>query len=228
MSEQKSTRPRGRQRNEAVRQAVLQAAYDMLQESDFGSVTIEGIAARAGTTKTTIYRWWSSKADLMIDAFLEKTQAKTDFPNTGSVIEDFKQQIPLLVQAYAGETGHSVASIIAAGQMDEEAAKAFRLRYLAVRRAVAKMLIERGIEQGVFAPNLDPEVAIDLLYGPIYLRLLVGHQPLDQAFAERLVEHGLNGLLSDQARSEANSLAAVSTSKSRSGQTRRTRKSETG
>jgi AcrR family transcriptional regulator len=196
MSEQKTTQPRGRQRNEAVRQAVLQAAYDILQESDFGSVTIEGVAARAGTTKTTIYRWWSSKADLIIDAFLEKTQAKTDFPNTGSVIEDFKQQVPLLVQAYAGETGHSVASIIAAGQMDEEAAKAFRIRYLAVRRVMAKTLIEQGIEQGVFAANLDPEVAIDLLYGSIYLRLLVGHAPLDSEFSDHIVDHWLQGMLS--------------------------------
>ncbi|NJR76135.1 MAG: hypothetical protein HC773_26225 [Scytonema sp. CRU_2_7] len=127
-----------------------------------------------------------------------KTQAKTDFPCTGSVIEDFKQQIPLLVQAYAGEVGHSVASIIAAGQMDPEAAEAFRTRYLAVRRAFAKKLIERGIEQDIFAPDLDPDLAIDLLYGPIYFRLLVGHGPLDLEFAERLVEHGLKGLLSDK------------------------------
>jgi AcrR family transcriptional regulator len=198
MSEQKSTRPRGRQRNEAVRQAVLQAAYDMLQESDFGSVTIEGVATRAGTTKTTIYRWWSSKAELIIDAFLEKTQAKTDFPDTGSVIEDFRQQVPLLVNAYAGETGHSVASIIAAGQMDEEAAKAFRIRYLAIRRATAKALVERGIEQGIFAPHLDPEVALDLLYGSIYLRLLVSHAPLDKEFSHQIVEHWLHGMLNQE------------------------------
>ncbi|NJR76136.1 MAG: helix-turn-helix transcriptional regulator [Scytonema sp. CRU_2_7] len=68
-TEDKRVRPRGRQRSEAVRKAVLQAAYEMLQESDFASVTIEGVAARASTTKTTIYRWWSSKADLIIDAF---------------------------------------------------------------------------------------------------------------------------------------------------------------
>ncbi|NJO41512.1 MAG: TetR/AcrR family transcriptional regulator [Cyanobacteria bacterium CRU_2_1] len=191
-----STRTRGRQRSEAVRQAILKAAYEMLQESDFASVTIEGIAARAGTAKTTIYRWWSSKSAVLIDAFLEVTRSKTEFPDTDSVVEVFKRQIPLLVQAYAGETGHSVASIIAAGQMDKEAIEAFRIRYLAIRRSVAKMLIERGIEQGIFASDLDPEVAIDLLYGPIYFRLLVGHGSLDLAFAEKLVEHGMRGLLS--------------------------------
>lgn len=194
VNQQKSS-SRGRPRSEAVRQAVLQAAYEMLQASDFSAVTIEGVAARAGTTKTTIYRWWSSKAELIMDAFLEKTQAQTNFANTGSVIKDFRQQIPLLVQAYAGETGHSVASIIAAAQMDQATAEAFRTRYLAVRRAIAKMLVERGIEQGIFAPDLDPEIAIDLLYGPIYFRLLVGHAPLDLAFAEHLFEQALNGLL---------------------------------
>ncbi|NJO49449.1 MAG: TetR/AcrR family transcriptional regulator [Leptolyngbyaceae cyanobacterium RM2_2_4] len=170
-------------------------AYEMLQASDFNSVTIEGVAARAGTTKTTIYRWWSNKAELLMDAFLEKTQEQTNFPNTGSVIEDFKRQIPLLIQAYAGETGHSVASVIAAGQMDQDTAEAFRTRYLAVRRAIAKMLIEQGIKQGVFAADLDPEIAVDLLYGPIYFRLLVGHAPLDVNFAERLFEQALKGLL---------------------------------
>jgi AcrR family transcriptional regulator len=165
--EQKVSRPRGRQRSEVIRQAVLRSAYGMLQESDFGSVTIEGIAARAGTPKTTIYRWWSSKAAVIIDAFLEFHQSKTDFPNTGSVLQDFQQQISALVQAFAGESGHSLASIIAAGQIDDEAAKEFRDRYFSIRYTMAKQLIERGIDQGIFAPNPDPEVAIDLLYGPI-------------------------------------------------------------
>ncbi len=190
------SRSRGRQRSEAVRQAVLQAAYAMLQESDFNSVTIEGIAARAGTTKTTIYRWWPSKAAIIIDAFLETARSKTVFPNTGSVIEDFKQQIVLQVEAFAGEIGHSVAAILAAGQMDEETIVAFRTRYLAIRRAEAKTLIERGIELDIFSASVDPELAIDLLYGSIYLRLLVGHAPLNPEFAEHLVEHWLKGMLS--------------------------------
>lgn len=190
-----SPRFRGRQRSESVRRAVLQAAYTLLQESDFNSVTIEGIASRAGTTKTTIYRWWPSKAAVIIDAFLETTRSRTLFPSTGSVVEDFKQQIGSQVQAFAGETGHSVASILAAGQMDQETIAAYRTRYLAVRRAEAKALIEQGIEQGIFAADVNSEVAIDLLYGSIYLRLLVGHASLNAEFADQLAKHWLQGLL---------------------------------
>ncbi|NJL40640.1 MAG: helix-turn-helix transcriptional regulator [Leptolyngbyaceae cyanobacterium SM1_4_3] len=76
VSQRKSPSSRGRPRSEAVRQAVLQVAYEMLQASDFNSVTIEGVAARAGTTKTTIYRWWSNKAELLMDAFLEKPRSR--------------------------------------------------------------------------------------------------------------------------------------------------------
>jgi AcrR family transcriptional regulator len=189
------SRSPGRQRSESVRQAVLQAAYALLQESDFNSVTIEGIAARARTTKTTIYRWWPSKAAVIIDAFLDRARSQTVFPSTGSVIEDFKQQIRSQVQAFAGETGHCVASILAAGQMDQETIATYRTRYLAIRRAEAKALIECGIDQGIFAVDVDVEVAIDLLYGPIYLRLLVGHGLLNDEFADQLVEHWLQGMV---------------------------------
>ncbi|MCC5668777.1 TetR/AcrR family transcriptional regulator [Nostoc sp. CHAB 5784] len=193
--------PRGRQRNQAVHQAVLKAAYELLLEKDFAAVTIEGVAARAGTAKTTIYRWWPTKGALLVDAFLEATQPKIEFPNTGSPIEMFKQQITLMVQAYAGETGHSVASLIAAGQMDKNTAEAFRTQFLVIRRELGKQVLQKAIEQGLFIADLDPDVALDLLYGPIYFRLLMGYK-LDTQFAEQLVEHAFLGLLSEQARQQ--------------------------
>jgi hypothetical protein len=103
---------------------------------------------------------------------------------------------PLLrqFQAFSGEYGRIVAQIIAEGQADPEALASYRDRFIYPRRAAAKAIIQQGIENGEFDPSLDPELAIDALYGAIYFRLLVGHLPLDPQFAEELPRWALKAL----------------------------------
>jgi hypothetical protein len=99
-----------------------------------------------------------------------------------------------LADAFGGKIGRTVAALIAEGQTDPELAEALRSRWLSVRRAEAREILELGIERGELRGDLDLEVAVDVLYGPIYYRMLVGHAPLDEDFADALADHIFDGL----------------------------------
>jgi AcrR family transcriptional regulator len=152
------------------------------------------IARESGVGKTTVYRWWPSKVTVVIDAFLENALLVTPYPEGLSAIETITRQIASLVQALSGEYGRILAQIIAEGQADPEALDNYRNHFVNHRRAEVKAIIQQGIEHGEFAANLDPELAIDILYGPIYYRLLVGHLPLDPSFAEELPQWAMKVL----------------------------------
>jgi hypothetical protein len=102
-----------------------------------------------------------------------------------------------LVAAFSGEYGRIVSQIIAEGQADPETLASYRERFIAHRRKVARAILQRGKQSGEFAPDLDPELALDILYGAIYFRLLVKHQPLDQQFAEALPKWALKAVLAE-------------------------------
>jgi AcrR family transcriptional regulator len=172
----------------------LEAAAELLDRNGLAAVTVEAIAARAGVSKTTIYRWWPNKAAVVTDSFLEFTSPKIEFEDTGSVRADLRLQMRRLVQAFAGKCGRNLAAIVAEGQADPETAEAVREHWIAVRRGATRQVLRRGVERGELRADLDLEVAMDALYGPIYYRLLVGHAPLDERFADVLADHVMAGL----------------------------------
>ena len=178
----------GRPRSKAAHQAILQAANELLGCNGFASLTMESIAAKAGVSKATIYRWWPTKAAVVMDGFLAATVPTIPFPNTGSVREDFRRQMHSVVDIFTSKTGHTIAALIAEGQADPELAQAFRSRYLAARRKEAKHILERGIARQELRCDLDLDVVLDALYGPLYYRLLVGHAPLNADFVNMLVD----------------------------------------
>jgi AcrR family transcriptional regulator len=152
-------------------------------------VTVEAIAERAGVSKATIYRWWPNKAAIVMDGFLSMVSAEVPFPHTGHAREDIRLHMRRLAEAFGGKMGRTVAALIAEGQADPELAEALRSRWLSVRRTEAKEILELGIERGELREDLDPDVAVDVLYGPIYYRMLVGHGPLDKDFTDALSDH---------------------------------------
>ncbi|NER78473.1 MAG: TetR/AcrR family transcriptional regulator [Leptolyngbya sp. SIO1D8] len=184
----------GRPRSEASKAAILNAAWKLLQTMPLKKLSIEAIARESGVGKTTIYRWWPSKVAVVMEAFVENVLTVTPFPKNVSATEAIAQQMASLIQAFSGEYGRIVAQIIAEGQADPKALASYRDRLIYPRRIAAKTVIQQGIETGEFDPNLDPELAIDMLYGPIYFRLLIGHLPLDPHFAEELPQWGLKAL----------------------------------
>jgi AcrR family transcriptional regulator len=195
MSQTSDTKRIGRPRSEESKAAILDATWKLLQTTPLRDLAIEVIARESGVGKTTIYRWWSNKSAVVMDAMLEKLMPQLEFPKTESALESIMQQMQLLVQAFSGEYGRIVAQIIAEGQACPETLASYRDRFLYPRREAAKQIIQQGIDTGEFDANLDAELAIDILYGAIYFRLLVGHLPLDPDFASDLPQHAIQVLL---------------------------------
>lgn len=188
------TRSPGRPRSQKSRKAILEAAGELLKSNGLNGTTVDGIAERAGVSKATIYRWWPNKAAVVTDSFLELTAPDIDFEHTGSSREDLKRQMRKLAQVFAGKNGLTIATLMAEAQWDAAVAKALRSRWIAVRREETRQVLQRGVDCGELRDDLDVEVAIDALYGPIYYRLLVGHLPLEKSFVNELADYVMSGL----------------------------------
>ena len=179
-------RATGRPRCQAARKAILNATVRLLERIPLQSLAIEHIAKEAGVGKATIYRWWPNKAAIVIDAFFEEVVPRTNFETGATASEIIAKQLGRMIKVLSGHQGRIVAQIIAEGQSNPDVLELFRSVVLRDRRAVVRELIEKGMADGEFSPDLDVETAIDVVYGPIWYRLMVGHQPLDRAFAEKL------------------------------------------
>jgi AcrR family transcriptional regulator len=188
-------RPPGRPRSEESRQSILRSTLKLLkQDGGFGELSIEAIAADANVGKTTVYRWWPTKAALVADAFLASADEELRFPNTGSVQKDMSLQMRRLIRILRSKRGKVVAALIAGGQSDAELIEAFRDRFLWPRRKQAYQTLQRGIERGELPAGSDLDLILDSLYGPIYMRFLIRHDKLDENFADEICGLVLQGL----------------------------------
>ena len=184
----------GRPRSEEARSAILNSTLELLEEVGFSDLKIEAVAARAGVGKTTIYRWWPSKAVLVADAFMSSVIRETRFPDTGSVREDLRAQMQRLAGIFRGQRGRILRSLVGGGQSDPELIAAFRNRWLIPRRAEAFGILQRAIDRGQLPPELDRNLLLDTLYGPLYFRMLVGHGPLSAAFVDGVCDAVMDGI----------------------------------
>ena len=172
----------GRPRSEETKQAILTAAYDLLLAQGFNTVTVEGIAERAGVSKATIYKWWPNKAAVVLDGFFAATELKLQVPDTGSVQEDLFLQVNNLATFFTGPQGKVMAELIAAGQFDANIAEEYRVRYFHPRRLISRTILERAILRGELRKDLDLELSIDLIFSPIFYRLLITGESIDSEF----------------------------------------------
>jgi AcrR family transcriptional regulator len=172
----------GRRRSRASRDAILAATDAVLEEVGFAKLSIEAVAARAGVGKATIYRWWSSKGTLAMEAFLGAVAPTIGFPATASARSDIMVQIHKVAKAYRGRAGRIVREMIGLGQFDPETMGAFVEGYLQPRRSAAKTVLQRGVDNGEFRQDTDLEIVVDALYGPIFHRLLTAHAAIDDKF----------------------------------------------
>lgn len=181
--------PLGRPRSEATRRQILESTIKLLQEKSIQAISIEAIAREAGVSKATIYRWWDSKALVVIDAFMENHLVHTPIPRGISPREATQHHFRSIIAQYSAWPGRLVAQIIAEGQSDPVILRAFRERFHYGRRAVVKEMIEEWKATGDIPGDTNVEILMDLIYGPVYMRLLIGHAPLDEAFAASHIEY---------------------------------------
>lgn len=176
----------GRPRSDAARSAVLEAANSLLEEAGFSKLTMEGIAARAGVGKATLYRWWPSKGAVAVEAFMTAVARRIAFPQTDSAVADITTQMLRLAEVYRGTTGRIVCELIALGQADPEILAAFMDGYMLPRREAAKQALRRGIAAGQIRGDVDLDVMVDALYAPLFHRMMQRHRPLDDAFVRQI------------------------------------------
>ena len=179
------TRSPGRARSDSSRMAILEATLKLLEATPVQQISIESIAREAGVGKATIYRWWNSKAAVVIEAFLHTHLSHTPMPKVESPREALTRHVHLLVEEYSGWSGRIVSQIMAEGQSDPDVLREFRERFWYGRRAVVREVLEDARRLGEIRDDLDTELQMDILYAPIYFRLLMRHLPLDKKFADQ-------------------------------------------
>jgi AcrR family transcriptional regulator len=183
----------GRPRSEQSRAAVLQAASELLHEVGLRAMTTEEIAGRSGVSKATIYKWWSNKYAVAIEAFLSEMMAESPDPDTGSAREDFRSVLRGLMHFYTGPSGRVFAQLVGEGQSDRLLQTEFREHLVAPRRELMRAIWDRGVARGELRADVDPDAALDLFIGPALYRLLFGHAPLDDAAADAVIDALMRG-----------------------------------
>lgn len=186
----------GRRRSERSHEAIIAATQQLLVERSYPELTIEGIAARAGVGKQTIYRWWPSKAALVLEAYLAGSNAVPAPPAAATVRDDVRALLGWLIAVLAEPTGgHVVAGLVGDLQHDRDLAEGFHRNVVPARREAMLAALERGRERGEIREDADVELAVDALHGAVFYRLLLSGEPLDADFAEPLADQVLVGLV---------------------------------
>jgi AcrR family transcriptional regulator len=158
-------------------------------------MTVEEIAIRAGVSKVTIYKWWPEKLARAVEAFLSDITTTVQAPDTGSVAEDLRRHVRSAARFYTGPAGRVFGQLIAEGQGNSKVAQTFRERFLDARRKAIREILDHGVARGELRTEVDANIAIDLIMGAMTYRLLAGHEPLNDKFANLLVETVLRGCL---------------------------------
>jgi AcrR family transcriptional regulator len=178
----------GRKRSEQSRLAILTAAYELVAEIGYARLTIEGIAARAGTGKQTIYRWWPSKADVVLDALATKADLHIPIPDEGSYAADLRA---FLLASFALGNQSSLIDILRAlmaqAQIDPEFWQRFRDGFLQRRRDALGVITGRAQARGDLPPGVSPGTIADIVFGVIWYRVLATRELPGSALADELV-----------------------------------------
>jgi AcrR family transcriptional regulator len=195
-TEEGAVRPPGRPRSPQAHRAILDAALDLFVEQGYATMSMEGIAARAGVGKTTIYRRWPSKEDLIVDA-IDELIFDVEPPDTGSLREDLVETLVTVQTTFtssrAGQVFPRMAGQVAASS---PLGRVYLRRVIEPRFALLKGMIARGVERGELPAGVDPELVRGLLIGPVILWKLTGRLTRKGARerAERIVDTVLKGL----------------------------------
>jgi AcrR family transcriptional regulator len=186
-------RPPGRPRDVHVHRAVLVATLDLLAEKGWSGLTMEGVAARARTAKGTVYRWWSSKVDLVIEALVTEGAPYLPAPDTGSFYGDYVVVLEGLAAGLRDRRSRLVASLLFEASRNPELGRAFREHLTQARRNHLVDAAARGIERGELRPDVDVDVLVDAGVAQLLYRYLVAGEDIDADLPRRVARQVIEG-----------------------------------
>jgi AcrR family transcriptional regulator len=184
----------GRPRSARADAAILEAAIDAFVERGWDAFTIEGVAARAGVSKSTIYRRYPCRVDLLLAAARRLAEERDPVPDTGALRSDLVEMVTGHVRMVTTtRTGQAIPLMVAATAQHPELTAPYRA-FLAERRAAWRAVIDRGIARGELRVDVDPELLVDLLVGPLFYRRWVSYEATGPGYVEALVDAALRAV----------------------------------
>ena len=177
----------------------MDAVQALLQATSVRDLTMEAVAKQAGVGKPTLYKWWPSKAALVLAFFNERLALAVPDTDERTFEGAIRYRVLRLIGEYKGQLGRITAELVAEGQSDHAILKDFYDRHVIVRRAQVISIIEQAKASGELRPETNAEVLVDEIFGPIYYRLILRIQPFDEAWGDQLIDQVLCGVRAAQA-----------------------------
>src|SRR5882762_5876589 len=181
--------------------AIMDVVYALLQEKSVRDLTMEEVAKRAKVGKPTLYKWWPTKATLVLAMLCERMAPHLEKPVGLTAEESLRLRVRRLIDAFNGPFGPIVAGLIAEGQSEPAVQQAFFDRWVSPRRTATIADLQRGKNAGELRSDTEPDLLNDAIFGAIYYRFLLGSGPFTRRFGEELVEQVIRGHRSGNARS---------------------------
>ncbi|NDV21315.1 TetR/AcrR family transcriptional regulator [Desulfovibrio sp. JC022] len=178
----------GRPRSEKAKQAVLSATYELLNEDSDKKLTIEAIAKKAGVGKPTIYRWWPSLADIVLEAVLTQADSKIPVPHYESLQTTLGQFLRRSMKSINEGDGENLRYLMALAQNDDSFRTRFKDNFVSKRQETLKSILQQAVDSNEISPTQDLDILVDVVFGAMWYRLLIGHGKMDESFAVELTE----------------------------------------
>lgn len=174
---------------------MIVAAVELIDRIGYRSVTVDAVARASGVSKSTIYRHWSSRKELVLEAFTSDTDESTEVADTGDALADLRTYLlKLAFRLNFRGAGPIMTGLISDALHDQEFAKTFRVKVIEARREAFLQILLRGQHRGQIRTDVDLKSVVDALYGSIHHRLLMTGEPIDAPFAAALTDFAQQGL----------------------------------
>jgi AcrR family transcriptional regulator len=181
--------------------AIIDTVYALLQKKSVRDLTMEEVAKRARVGKPTLYKWWPTKATLVLAMLCERMAPNLEKPTVLTAEESLRFRVRSLIDAFQGPFGKIVAGLIAEGQSEPDILQQFYDRWVSPRRTATIDDLERGKNTGELHSDTEPDLLNDAIFGALYYRFLLHLSPLTRRFGEELVEQVMRGHRAGKARS---------------------------
>ncbi|HSZ54446.1 MAG TPA: TetR/AcrR family transcriptional regulator [Tepidisphaeraceae bacterium] len=185
----------------ASHDAIMDAVYSLLQKKSVRDLTMEEVAQRARVGKPTLYKWWPTKATLVLGMLCERMAPTLEKPTVLTAEASLRYRVRRLIDAFNGPFGKIVAGLIAEGQSEPAVLQEFFARWVSPRRTATIADLQRGKNAGELRSETEPELLNDAIFGAIYYRLLLRSAPLTRRFGDELVQQVIRGYRSGNGRS---------------------------